>query len=309
MSLDLRAASADYLAGRRARGYKLASHDCLIASFLDFLHARAAPTITVVDALGFAQTGSGAQRWRAAKLHAIRAFAAHVHTLDPAAAQLIPSGLIPARATRRIPYLYTQGQIAELMVRCTTLSPPLLAAGMTTLIGLLAATGLRSGEAVGLDHAHLSVDPPVLSVTGKYSRRRLVPLHESTVAALLAYEEVRATLTEKPSAGPLLVGARGDRLDATTARRIFRQVANDCNLPATPGSSPPRLHDFRHTFAVNSLIDAHRQGVDVDARIAQLATYLGHVNPLSTYWYLSASPELMALVCDKMGSYHQGGRP
>jgi site-specific recombinase XerD len=244
MSFDLRAASANYLAGRRTRGYKLVSHDGLIASFLDLLDTQAGTTITVVDALAFAQAGSGAQRWRAAKLQAIRPFAAHVHALDPAAAELIPTGLITARATRRIPYLYTQGQIVELMGRCTTLSSPLLAAGMTTLIGLLAATGLRSGEAVGLDFAHLSVDPPVLSVTGKYSRQRLVPLHESTVQALLAYEKVRATLAGKPSTGPLLVGARGNRLDATTARRIFRQVANDCNLPATPGSSPPRLHDY-----------------------------------------------------------------
>ena len=307
MSVDLRAASTDYLRGRRARGYKLVAHGRLIAGFLDLLDAQGATTVNLADALAFARASSGTVRQHAARLEAIRAFAAHVHSLDPTAADLIPTGLITARVTRRIPYLYTQEHIAELMGRCATLSPPLVAAGMQTLIGLLAATGLRSGEAVALDLAHLSVDPAVLSVTGKYARQRLVPIHPSTLEALSDYQSVRATLTGKPPAGPLLVGARGGRLSANVARSTFRRVADDCALPARPGNPTPRLHDLRHTFAVNSLIDAHRQGVDVDARIAHLATYLGHVNPANTYWYLSASPELMAVVSDRMASY-QGWR-
>lgn len=309
MSVDLRAASVDYLRARRARGYRLADHGWLIAGFLDQLDAHDTTMISVAEALAFAQARPGTgRRWQAARLEAVRAFAAHVHALDPAAAELIPAGLITARVTRRIPYLYSPQQITELMSGAAALSPPLLAASMSTMIGLLAATGLRSGEAVALDLDHLCVDPPVLTVTGKYGKQRFVPLHPSTMAALTGYQRDRATLTGTPPTGPLLVGARGGRLNANTARAAFRTVADTCDLPTRPGCGTPRLHDLRHTFAVDSLIDAHHQGADVDARIAVLATYLGHVDPLNTYWYLSASPVLMAVVSERMSTYQQGRR-
>lgn len=309
MSLDLRAAAVGYLQARRARGYRLADHDRLITVFLDQLAGHGATTIKITDALAFAVAPPGTtRRWHATRLETIRGFAAHVHALDPAAADLIPAGLITAKVTRRIPYLYSGDQVAELMARAATMLPLLLGATMRTFIGLIAATGLRSGEALGLDLDHLGVDPPVLTVTGKYGKQRLIPLHPSTLDALTGYQKDRATLTRTPPAGPLLVGARGARLNGNTARAAFRTVAGTCDLPARPGCPPPRLHDLRHTFAVNSLIDAHRQGVDVDARIAALATYLGHVGPANTYWYLSASPELMALVSDRMTAHHQGRR-
>jgi integrase len=104
-----------------------------------------------------------------------------------------------------------------------------------------------------------------------------------------------------------LVGTRGNRLNLNTARAAFRTITNACKLPTRPGGPIARLHDLRHSFAVNTLTDTHRHGDDVDARIAALATYLGHVNPLSTYWYLSASPELMSVVRDRMTIFGQGG--
>lgn len=310
MSVELHAASADYLRARRVRGYRLADQGWLIASFLDQLSARDTTTISIADALAFAQAKPGTgRRWQATRLRTIRAFAAYVHDLDPAAAELIPTGLITAKVTRRIPYLYSQAQLAELMSQAAALSPPLLAASVHTLIGLIAATGMRSGEAVALDVDDLSRDQGVVTVTGKYGKQRLVPLHPSTLEALTGYQQLRATLTGTPSTGPLLVGTRGGRLNVNTARAAFRTVADACDLPTRPGCAPPRLHDLRHTFAVNTLIDAYRHGSDVDARIAALATYLGHVDPGNTYWYLSASPELMALARDRMTTYHHRRRP
>jgi len=246
-------------------------------------------------------------RWHAARLNAIRGFAAHVHALDPAAAEVIPAGLITARVTRRTPYLYSPEQILALMSAATTISPPLIAASMHTLIGLLAATGLRSGEALALDLDAFSLDPPILTVTGKYGRVRLVPLHLSTADAITGYLSVRAALTGRPATGALLVGARGGRLNKNTARSAFRRVASACELRPRPGCGPARLHDLRHVFAVNSLIDAHRDGHDIDARIAALANYLGHVSPANTYWYLSASAELMSVVSDRIIDAHQNG--
>ncbi len=308
MSVDLYAAAAEWLVDRRARGYRLADHDWLVASFLDGLAARSVTTITVAEAMAFAQQRPGTdRRWQAARLRVVRGLAAYVHALDPAAAELVPPGLIPARLTRRTPYLYSADDIARLMSAATSLSPPMLAASMATLIGLLASTGMRGGEALALDLDDLDADAELLTVTGKYGKRRFVPLHPTTVAALAEYQRVRA-VRAGPS-GPLLVGTKGGRLNPNTARVAFRALADGCGLASRPGCGPPRLHGLRHTFAVDTLVDAHRQGADVDARIATLATFLGHVEPANTYWYLSASPELMAIVTERVSAAAWRRRP
>jgi integrase len=304
MSVDLRAAAVDYLRDRRARGYVLADQDWLIAAFLDGLAARGQTRITVADAIAFATERPHSTRaWQACRLRAIRGLAAHVHGLDRDAAQLIPAGLIASKVARRIPYIYSEEQIVALMSRALTLSPAMLAASMHTLIGLLASTGLRSGEAVALNIEHFDSDRQVLLVTGKNRRTRRVPLHHTTVQALLDYQQLRTTLA--PPSGALLIGPRGARLNLTTAQAAFRALVNDCQLPLAPGCRAPRLHDMRHRFAVNSLIDAHQQGVDVDARIATLANYLGHVDPSNTYWYLTASPQLMRTVRDRLTAHQE----
>ena len=245
MSVDLRVAAAEYLSGRRARGYRLADHDWLIASFLDGLDARAVAVITVADAVAFAHARPGCQRsWQAARLRPIRGLAAYIHELDPAAAELIPAGLVTAKVTRRIPYLYSAEEVTQLMASCERLSPPTLAASMHTLIGLCAATGMRSGEAVALDVEHLSLDRALVTVTGKYGRQRLVPLHPTTIEALRRYLQVRAT--RAAATGALLLGVRGGRLNLCFAQALFRTLVNDCALPARPGSTVARLHDLRH---------------------------------------------------------------
>lgn len=307
MSVDLRAAASDHLRDRRARGYVLADADRLLASFLDGLDERGQTRITVADALAFATERPGATAgWQARKLRAVRGLAAHIHALDPAAAELIPAGLIGSKTPRRIPYLYSEEQIVALMHAADALTPRMLGASMHTLIGLLAATGIRSGEAAALDVCDLDTDRHVLRVSGKNRRLRHLPLHPTTIAALVDYLQVRATLT--PPTGPLLIGAKGGRLNITSARAAFRALVNDCALPVAPGCRAPRLHDARHSFAVNALIDAHRQGVDVDARIATLANYLGHVDPTHTYWYLTASPQLMQIVRERMTAWQEGLR-
>lgn len=308
MSVDLAAAAEEWLAERRARGYRLKDHGWLIADFLDSLAARGANTITVADALAFARARPAQPRWQATRLRVVAGLAAHVHSVDPTAAELIPRGLVRAKTARRLPYLYSTGQVSQLMTATAdVLSPALLAASVRILIGLLAATGLRSGEALSLDVEDLKVDESLLMVTGKYAMQRLVPLHPTTVDALAAYRQMLDP--RAASSGPLLVGARGGRLNPKTARAAFRRVANECRLPSRPGCGTPRLHDLRHTFTVNALLDAHRQGADVDARLATLATYLGHVEPANTYWYLTASAELMTVVAQRADAASRRCRP
>ena len=303
MSVDLRLAASDYLRDRRARGYVLADEDWLLSSFLDGLADCGESRITIAAALAFATERSATAGWRARKLRVVRNLAAHVHALDPAAAELIPAGLIGSRTPRRTPYLYSDQQIVALMDRALTLSPPMLAASMHTLIGLLAATGMRSGEAFALDVEHFDSDRGLLRVSGKNRRLRELPLHSTTVQALLDYLQTRSKLA--PPTGSLLIGAKGGRLNMNMARAAFRALVNDCRLPVSPGCRAPRLHDARHSFAVDTLLDAHREGVDVDARIATLSNYLGHVDPSHTYWYLTASPQLMQTVRDRLTAWQQ----
>jgi integrase len=304
MSVDLHLAAGDYLRDRRARGYVLADEDRLLSGFLDGLAARGQTRITVASALAFAtERPDATPGWQARKLRAVRGLAAHVHVLDPAAAQLIPTGLIPSKTPRRIPYLYSEQQIIALMNEALTLSPPMLGMSMHTLIGLLAATGMRSGEAAALCVEDLDTEQRTLRVSGKNRRVRHLPLHPTTVGALLDYLRARSRLA--PPTGPLLIGARGGRLNINMARTAFRALVDDCRLPVAPGCRAPRLHDARHSFAVNTLLDAHRQGVDVDARIATLANYLGHVDPSHTYWYLTASPQLMQAVRDRLATWQE----
>ncbi len=250
MSAGLRAAARDYLSERRARGYRLDDHEWLLGAFLDGLEACGATRITVAGALAFATARPETSRCWQAK----------------AAAEPIPAGLINARTARRVPYLYSEEQIAQLMSAAAMLPATMLAASMQALIGLLASTGLRSGEAGALDTGDLDAAARLLTVTGKYGRIRLVALHSTTVQALTAYLQVRAG--RAAPAGPLLVGEPGHRLNLTMARNIFRSLTRQCRLAPHPGCGAPRLHDFRHRFAVNTLIEAHRQGRDVDACIA-----------------------------------------
>ncbi len=246
MTTDLRAAIAAHLAARRARGYRLEGREQLLGSFLDSLEARGETRITVPAAIAFATAPAGTARaWHAQRLAAVRSFAGYVHALDPAAAGPIPGGLIPGRITRRVPYLYSGEETARLMAAAGALPSPVLAASMRTLIGLLASTGIRSGEALAIDLGDLDITGQVLAVTGKYGRKRLIALHPSAAAALSGYLRFR----EQHAAGgtaALLIGRAGRRLNGNTARRIFRSLAAGCGLEPRPGSGSPRLHDFRH---------------------------------------------------------------
>lgn len=306
MSTDLRAAISSYLAARRARGYRLEGHEQLLGAFLDSMQARGETRITVPAALAFATAPAGTARaWHAQRLAAVRPFAGYVHALDPATADPVPGGLIPGRIPRRVPYLYSGEETAQLMAAAGTLASPVLAASMRTLIGLLASTGIRSGEAFALDVPDIDTAGQVLTVTGKHGRTRLIALHPTAAAALAGYLQIRARHAAD-GASALLIGHGGHRLNRNMARQIFRSLASGCGLAPQPGRRLPRLHDFRHAFAVSTLIDAHRQGCDVDAHIAVLATHLGHIAPSHTYWYLTVTPALADAVSERAALYYQG---
>lgn len=182
------------------------------------------------------------------------------------------------------------------------------AASYETLFGLLAVTGMRVGEAVALEPDDVDLDDGVITIRGhvaKLERARLVPLHPTTVQALERYARTRARLCPRPRSTTFFLSSVGTSLDRSAVGKTLRKLTTALGLRTE--TTHPRTHDLRHSFAVSTLIDWQRSGVHVNERIAVLATYLGHVRPADTYWYLTATPELMGSAAQRL-ERHLGGR-
>ncbi|MET3708962.1 integrase [Arthrobacter sp. UYEF6] len=305
----IRSTAAEYLLVRRALGYKLVNHEWLISDFLDTLEQNQAQKITVSAALAWAcRPQPGSPNWHKSRLTVIRSLAAYIHTSAPEGADLIPEGLITAPSRRTNPYLYSTEEIHALIQQAHTLKPAVRAETMATIIGLMASTGMRVSEALGLDRDSLDAKNLALTVTGKGGALRLLPVQATTITALQRYIATSRKLVPTRT-DALFVNLKGTRPLRNNIEKAFRVITADYQWAPGPGRREPRLHDLRHTFAVNSLMDAHLDGTGVEARIAALAAYLGHVNPHSTYWYLSASPELLQIVNDRVQEWIEGHTP
>lgn len=295
MTTDLRTALAEYLKLRRGLGFGLRRDEKLLVQFLDHLDELGRTAFSVDDALVWAKLPAPASAgWLGMRLSVVRSFAAYLHTLDPTV-PVVPCGLLPGRGRRAVPYLYSDEDLAALLREAATLKTALRTATMRTLIGLLAVTGIRLGEALAADDSDFDADAGVLLVRhGKFGKQRLLPLHQSTVAALTAYRGLRDASFPTPISPALLVSQAGTRLLNFNVGLTFARLARRAGLTPRSPSCRPRPHDLRHTFAVRTLLGWYRDGGDIDARLPLLSTYLGHVSPKNTYWYLDASPELMA---------------
>lgn len=302
----LRRQLAEYLTIRRAMGFKMDRHERLLGQFADHLAARGASTLTTELALAWAMSPiEGDPRWWAARLSMVRGFAVHLRAFDPAH-QVPPHGLIPHGPRRTVPHLYTDGEVTALIGAAATLSFPLPAASYQTLIRLLAATGMRIGEAIGLDRADFDLGLGVLTVRNtKFGKSRQLPLHPTVTAGLQDYLRRRDVLLPSPSTPALLLSARGFRLRYQRVWETFHRLLSQAGMVPGPPVSPPRIHDLRHTFAVATLLDCYRDGADVQAMLPRLSTYLGHADPKHTYWYLSAAPELLALAADRLDGHQK----
>ncbi len=298
---DLRCALHDYLTVRRQLGFELKSTGRLLEDYVDFMQHAGASQITSELAIAWAKLPKDARphRWRQ-RLAMVRGFARYVSTIDPQTE--VPSeDLLPARQQRIAPYLYSQAEIAALMHAARDLTPRLRAATFQTLIGLLAVSGLRAGEALALDQADVDLDDGALHVrAAKQSKHREVPLHDSTTEALREYSRLRDRYVPEPKAAAFFVSISGARLPRGTFNSTFARLIRQTGLEGRGQRARPRPHDLRHTFAVRTLLEWYRAGVNVDVQLPLLSTFLGHVDPVSTYWYLQASPELLAAVCERV---------
>jgi len=295
----LNQAVEDYLTTRRALGFKLERHGRLLPHLVGYLERAGAATVTTELALAWATQSEGHPDESAKRLSVARGFARYLQTLDSNAE--VPAADLLARQQRRAsPYLYSDADVVALMAATSTLRFPLRSATYRTLIGLLAVTGMRVGEAIGLVRDDLDWSHRRLIIReGKFGASRELPLHPSTIDALEMYAQLRDQCWPQPRS-PFFISMAGTRLIHENVHWTFRRLVRHVGLQPRSASCRPRIHDLRHTFAVNTLIDWYRSDVDVAAWMPRLSTYLGHAAPAWTYWYLSATPELLSLAAARL---------
>jgi integrase len=300
-------ALTEYLQIRRALGTQLRWPESSLRRFVDFVDAEGTGFVTTEIAMRWAVQPVGIQRaTRARRLGIVRGFAAWLQATDTRT-QVPPNRLLPAGQRRPLPHIYNDREIADLMAAAGRLRSVsgLRRITFKTLLGLLAATGLRPGEALALDVHDVDLVGGVVAVReSKFGKSRFVPLQESARAALAVYATFRDTVRPCRDAPAFLVTECGSGLRADTTRLTFATLCQAVGL--RPGRDArrrgrgPRLQDFRHTFATRRLIEWYRAGRDVDRLMPRLATYLGHVGVAETYWYIQAVPELLRLATERM---------
>jgi integrase/recombinase XerD len=292
-----RTALDDYLRIRRRLGFAMPQDGRLLDGFVEFLERAGAERITTELALAWARRPVDAHphRWRQ-RLGVARGFARHLATLDPAN-EVPRTDLLPGHRPRIAPYIYSEAEIAALMAAARQLRPPLRAARHETLIGLLAVTGMRPGEALALDRQDVDLKRGMVHVrAGKQEKQREVPLHESTTSALRTYARQRDTRFPTPSTPAFFISARGRRMGRAELNQTFTRLIGEVGLEGRGARARPRPHDLRHALAVRTLLDWYCADEDIDRRMPLLSTFLGHTDPASTYWYLEAVPELLELI-------------
>ena len=299
----LRARAEEYLAMRRALGFRLTTQGRHLMGFVRFCEERSAGRVTADLAVEWAtqvSRGSGDEVYQARKLDTVRIFARHLQALDPAT-EVPPEDVLSRRQGRVPPYLYSPAEISALMSAADGLAPAMRAMTWRTLIGLLAVTGIRQGEACRLKRDDVDLDAGTLVIAeSKFGKSRQVFLHPTAITALRAYEKARDEAFPEPEAAAFLVNSLGRPLDGHNLPHTFAPLAAAAGIQAPPGRRAPRLHDLRHVFTVATMLDWYRDGGNVQARLPVLSTWLGHVDPKSTYWYLQAVPELLALAAGRL---------
>ena len=296
----LREACDEYLALRRAMGFKLDRPGRMLPDLVAHLEAGGQATITTRAALEWAMRPAGHPQECAARLSVARGFARYLRALD-GISEVPPTDLLPSCRRRLAPHLYSGEDIAALMAATATIHSAFRAATYRTLIGLLAVTGMRIGEAIALDQADVDLAAGVVTVrAGKFGAARELPLHDTTLRALDEYRQLRDGRGPKPEVPAFFVSMRGTRLLSGHVREAFRDLRRRAGLTAVPGGRAPRVHDLRHSFAVATLVDWYRADADVAALLPRLSSYVGHAAPEATYYYLQATPDLLALAAERL---------
>ena len=299
----LREMLEDYVTMRRSLGFKMSKEEARLPKFLSFLDDNEASCITTRLARKWAYGAPGG-REPANRLQMVRAFARYVAAFDPKT-EVPPPGLFSTRYLRPRPYLYTDEDVRRLMQAARTRSQRERPAGRYyCLFGLLAVSGLRIGEAIGLEVQDVDLASGILTIRGtKFGKSRLVPLHPTTVSELRKYKKRRDEFLAGRVSSPFFINSNGARLCDRDIYRVFHQLSVKVGLRKSAVGYGPRLHDFRHRLAVRTLANWYQEGKDAERRLPVLSAFLGHVLVSHTYWYLTEYPELMRLAVQRLESH------
>lgn len=294
----LKKALEEYLSLRRALGFKLHHESRLLHEFVEFAKKEKASHITIKLVLKWANLSKDAppSAW-ARRFIAVRGFAKYQSATDPRT-EIPPKELLPYRYHRKPPYIYTDAEISKLIGAAKKLRSPrgLRAATISTIIGLLAVTGMRISECINLDNKDVDLESGILTIHGtKFNKSRLIPVHISTRDKLRKYSRLRDKICPISQSPNFFVTGRGTRVPGDMVRRWFAVLSHQIGLRNPGDSYGPRIHDLRHKFAIKTMLGWYRSGINVEQNTVALATYLGHSTINHTYWYISATPELLQL--------------
>ena len=302
---NLRKSVEEYLKGRRSFGFKLYEHGLFLTQFVDFLEVKGSDVITKELAVEWATLpiGCNPSRWTG-RYGVIQKFSQYYKVIDPRT-ELLPQGLFPYRYKRKSPYIYTKKEIIKLINAAKKLNSGkgLRALTNATFLGLLAVTGMRIGECLGLNCSDVNLKDGLLIIRStKSGRPRLLPLHPSTVRVLRNYAQKRDSILPIAKSPRFFVNEWGTKLTQWSVRWTFIRLSRQIGLRNSSDRFGPRIHDLRHTFAVRMLQDWYRKKKDVEAHLPHLTTFLGHGHVRDTYWYITGVPELMQLAVKRMVS-------
>lgn len=302
----------EYLQLRQALGYKLAYAARYLPSFAAYLDTQGVATITTVAAVAWAQATPrrpASPRAQSDRLAVVRGFARYMMGVDQRT-EIPPRDLFVYHSERRTPFIYSLEDIRALMARAqSTSAKPFRGATLATIIGLLGVTGMRVREALRLTLADVDWHAKSLTIREtKFGKSRVVMLEASTLSALQTYVTMSQAQSPRPVAGYLFVTEHGRPMTYIILSRAFQRLARNLNL-GRQENVHPHLHDLRHAFAVRTLIGWHQRGVDVEAWLPRLSTYLGHTHPQDTYWYLSAVSDLLQAAAQRVSAWQEVSRP
>ena len=299
----------DYLALRRALGFQFNHVEALLKQFVSFLQEKGAPRMSPELMIEWAKQPVHTQsaHW-AKRLGIVRDFAQYWKSVDPQV-ELPALGVLPYRYRRPTPYIYQETEIKSLLQASSFLQPQdgLRKHTYFTLIGLIAVAGLRIREPIALNREDVDFSQGIITVRkSKFGKSRLVPLDASTMKQLRRYAQVRDRFHSELLNPAFFVSDRGTRVTKDSVRWAFIEMSKRSGLRKPSDRHGPRIHDLRHSFAVRTLLDWYRAGLNIDQHMPVLSTYFGHDHPSDTYWYLSAVPELFSIAGKRLEK-HMGG--
>ena len=294
-----------YLALRRATGFTLRTTEKLLRQFVTFATRQGDTHIVSATAIAWATLASS-EPLRARRLRMVSHFAQFAHAEDPGH-ELPTARIFRGNLQRRRPYLFSDAEVQLLLHQASQLRPAgtLRPLAYQTLLGLLAVTGMRISEVLALRFADLTPEGLIIAQT-KFRKRRLVPLHSTTWTALNHYLRVRQRV--QTSDDHVFISRRGTTFSYATVAKTFQTLLEAAGIRGHANSRRPRLHDFRHRFAVKALETCPDSRERVSQHMLALSTYLGHARLESTYWYLETTPQLMADIVTACETFRKGGK-